>query len=420
VVELAVLTRAPRAELEAIIAPSSRAKLVRGDLCGDKAACDAVRAFAQSPAKLDLRIESASDLGVPKGEALAYVAKTLSREQRDAIPSLTSALVVTAHGAPLPSHLPARAGFAVTAAIASRLNALVYDEALRRIESHGELASHAITSPLDAPVFREDRIVIQLYEQDDGTARLLTLGMRRFGAPDVEIEGATMNAGTPLGRALNAVAERLVAGASEGPLLLGGSERTQVGFATSPHHEGDPDNTFLRVIARGGATAQAYDDLVAALYGKPDDALAIAAADDRALAAVAERARGAFPGAVERWTRWNEADRPDVAPKVAPKVETEKRAVLMVKLPFAFGDAGGDAGVEGMWIEVTRVTDSEIIGTLANRPVYVASVKSGDTVHGKRAELLDYLLTPGQRDGREGERKAEGGESMRLLGGRTR
>src|SRR5437867_553231 len=45
VCELAVLTSAPRAELEGLVAPANRAKLVNRDkLCGEQATCAAVRA----------------------------------------------------------------------------------------------------------------------------------------------------------------------------------------------------------------------------------------------------------------------------------------------------------------------------------------------------------------------------------------
>src|SRR5262249_6422430 len=156
---------------------------------------------------------------------LAYVAKDLAPAEREAIPGLAWAVVVTAHGPALPDQIPARAAFGATASLAEKLHGVVYDEVLRRIESPHAFAAHAITSPLGAGgELREDRIVIQLYQQDDGTARVLTLGMRRFGAADLEIEGASMNAGAALGRALNALAPRLANGERDAPLLLGGSE----------------------------------------------------------------------------------------------------------------------------------------------------------------------------------------------------
>src|SRR5262249_60645592 len=70
------------------------------------------------------------------------------------------------------------------------------------------------------PAFRADRVVIQLYQQDDGSARLISLGMQRFGAPDLEIRGAQMGAGKSLGNVMNAVALRLTTGATEAPIAI--------------------------------------------------------------------------------------------------------------------------------------------------------------------------------------------------------
>ena len=394
VAELAVLTSAPRSEIAKMIAPAFRAQLIESKRCGDKATCDAVRAFASDGARLAITVEKASEWGVPTGEALSYVASNMGAADREAIPKLASAIVISAHGTALPDQLPARAAFAITAAIAERLHAVVYDDVLRRIETSDAFAAHAITSPLGAPgAFRQDRIVVQLYRQDDGTARLLTLGMRRFGAADVEIEGAPDASGSSLARALGTIAEKLAAGAQNAPIRVGATDESEVGFTASPHHEGDPDNTFLRVTTRGGVTAKGYADLARAIEGRADEAIDDRA-DEASLAAVAARARIAFPGVVETWRHEDARARP----------------TLMVKLPFAIG---ADGGVEAMWIDVSDVSDEAIDGALANTPVYATELHAGSHVRGKRSDLLDYALT--WPDG-----KTEGGESMRILEARAR
>src|SRR5205814_5004064 len=71
------------------------------------------------------------------------------------------------------------------ASLAAATRGFVYDEVLHRIETARAFAEHGVWD-----VWRADRIAIVSDPQSGGTARLVTLGMRRFGAPDVEIEGA--------------------------------------------------------------------------------------------------------------------------------------------------------------------------------------------------------------------------------------
>jgi hypothetical protein len=121
VAQFAVLTRAPRGAIAQMIAPAARGRLLAEKACGDKGACDAVRAFASDASSLEITVEKASEWGVPAGEALTYVARGMTAAERDGIPALPWAIVVSAHGTALPNQLPARAAFAITAGIADRL-----------------------------------------------------------------------------------------------------------------------------------------------------------------------------------------------------------------------------------------------------------------------------------------------------------
>jgi uncharacterized protein YegJ (DUF2314 family) len=270
----------------------------------------------------------------------------------------------------------------------------VYDETEHRIEDAATFASHAITEALGESVWRDDRIAVQLYEQPDGTARLLTLGMRRFGAPDLEIEGAPMNAGRPLGALLDLVAAKLVDGVNTAPLALEGHATPDVDLVSAPHHEGDPEGLVLRVVPVGGD----YDALVARVLGKVDS---VTQSDDSpALAAIATRARAALPGAIDRWSRARDAG-----------------ATLLVKLPFGVTAPDGtvhDGGaLEWMWVNVTHVDADAgaVSGTLANTPVYVAQLRDGSRVTGRQGDVADYVLDVGGN----GRGAKEGGESIRAL-----
>ncbi len=392
IAELGVVTDRPRPELDALIAPRSLGALIDARHCGPVATCDAVRAFVATPGRMEVSLSTTTDWGMPAESTLTLIAKGLTPKERAGLAKMPTVVVIRATGKPSPEHLVARAAFALTAAIAERLRGFVYDETVRRIETADEFSRHAITAPLGDAAFRDDRILIQSYEQDDGTTRMISLGMRRFGAPDLEVRGAQAGAGRALGGIMNAVAARLAAGADEAPLTLALDDPKAKGKSASvdlvvpPMQQGDPDNTVVRVVPEGGASAAGYDKLVAAFFGAAEQLVELA--DDAELTAATARARAAFAGMVARW-----------------KKTPEPRPKLLVKLPFAIG---GDAGTEWMWVEVASVQDASITGALANSPAYVTDLHAGAVVTGKTRDLYDAMLA--LPDG-----GIEGGETSRIL-----
>jgi hypothetical protein len=409
VAELGVLTDRTKEELARLTTPAALGGLLEARFCGPATACEAVRAFLET-GQVHLSVVPADEWGLPPEATLVHVAKGLSPQERASVHKKTRIVVVRASARPSVEQLAARAAFALTAAIAVRLRAFVYDETVRRIETAEQFAAHAITEKLGDPTFRGDRIVIQLYQQDDATARLISLGMRRFGAPDLEIRGAQMGAGKSLGNVMNAVALRLASGLTEVPLTVTLDDVSratghapaelhtgtappipqEIDLVVPPPQQGDPDNTVVRLVPAGGDTARGYDDLAIALFGSAERLLDVPS--DPALDLARERAAHAFPGAVARW----KAMRP--------------RATLLVKLPFAVpGDAGPSAGgVESMWVEVKSIEGATIAGVLANSPALIPDLGQGSPVRGQRKELEDWIL-------KLPDAGTEGGETIKIL-----
>jgi len=398
VAELGILTDRPRAELEAVVVPAALVALLDARHCGAAQTCDAVRAFVTAPDRVEVSITTATEWGLPPESTLPLVAKGLTPKERAGLAKLPSVVVVHVKGGQPPepeAHLVARTAFALTAAIAEKLRGFVYDETVRRIETADAFGRHAITTALGEPAFRDDRILIQSYVQEDGTTRLISLGMRRFGAPDLEVRGAQPGAGRSLGAIVNAVAARLAAGADEAPLTLAlddpkaRGKTASVDLVVPPLQQGDPDNTIVRIVPTGGANAAGYDQLVTAFFGAAEQL--VERADDADLTAATARARRGFPAMAARW-----------------KQSPEPRPKLLVKLPFPMP---GDAGVEWMWVEVKSVQNTTITGTLANSPAYATDLHAGAVVKGNAKELYDAMLV--LPDG-----GTEGGETSKLLEGR--
>jgi uncharacterized protein YegJ (DUF2314 family) len=411
-----VLTDKPRADLDRYTDANEVAKLLAPKHCGE--ACPLVRDYLRDETKSTLEIVSAGDWVLPPPDTLPYATRALTEAERETVYKRPWIVAVRIRGPATRDQLPARTGFAAAAAIAEDLGALVYDEEVRRIETARDFAARAIVAPPGAPAFRTDHVAVQLYTQDDGTARLLTLGMRRFGAPDLELRGASMHAGRRLALVVNALCAKLARGESDLPMTVTASDVASVrapgdrgGAPASPkpavvdlvtpdppHTAGDPDNEIVSVIPAGGRSKAAFDAMVEGLFGKMD-VVVVDEAKDPALIEIAKSARAKLPAALARW-----------------KKEESAGTMLMVKLPFAYeAPEGSDAGraFEWMWVQVTGFDDASISGKLANAPAYVAELSMGSSVRGRRSEVADLLF-------RHPDGGIEGGESIHVLEARAK
>jgi uncharacterized protein YegJ (DUF2314 family) len=391
VASFAVLTRLDAARAKRLGADLIARSLTPAE-CGDSAACGAVADALRDSSRFAIDVRDTATWGLPKGEGLAAITRKLTPEEGRSIPELRTVVIVTARAPAGADAIAARTGYAAAATLARTLGAgaLVYDEVVHRIERPTAFAAHAITAPLGTPAFREEHIVVELYEEEDGTARLLTLGMRRFGAPDVEIEGAPMRDGRPLAHLVNELASKLAAGGwAEAPIDVEPS--MPVDLVPAPHHEGDPDNVVLRaapVAENGASLTQVYDAIAASLTDS-----VVTPKDRTLLEAIAARVQGQWPQVIARWS--------------SEKGETGQGAKLTVKLPFHATTPNGGV-TEWMWVEVERADDAHVEGTLANTPSVAKTLALGAPVHAARSDVADYLLT--HPDG-----GTEGGESARAL-----
>ncbi|HUG10902.1 MAG TPA: DUF2314 domain-containing protein [Opitutaceae bacterium] len=92
----------------------------------------------------------------------------------------------------------------------------------------------------------------------------------------------------------------------------------------------------------------------------------------------------------------------------AKRDEVRDRFTGLLKVYFT--DVGDEDAREHMWVAVTEHRPDETIGTLLSEPIWLESVKGGDTVRFPDMRITDWLFV---QDGR-----AQGAFTIRLL--RTR
>lgn len=403
--ELAVLTDKPEEEVTAFATVDTIAKRLDTRHCG--AVCDVAKR-AMSDAHFELDVMKSDDYILPPREAWDAIAPGLTKDERDHAAKMPTALVIKAKSAPTIDQLAARACISAAAAAAEALSGFVYDEAVRRIETPAEVAEHAIKVPTGQNVFSPRQIAIQIVRQEDGSSRLMTLGMSKLGSPDFIARGATMGASGALANVLNAVCAKQAAGPTPLPVpitiddLARAAGRKPSELVADPSAskpialhaidaeriEGDPDNDILELVPQGGDTPEAWSAAVASLTGESPDIML--AANDAELQRIAASARRELPGAIKRFEA--------------------KEGALYVKGPFPIP---GKDGKEWMWIEVTSCDKTGCTGLLSNDPGYATNLAQGKPAKITRDETADWVLR--LKDG-----GSVGGASIRVLSQRSK
>jgi len=236
--------------------------------------------------------------------------------------------------------------------------------------------------------------VIHFY-RDGQTYRAVTLGMGKFGEPDLVIEDMLASDARSLGNVINIVAQALVEGAHtdasgqlvlrlqqsrhsgvnqwEGENLKANARRTAtVRLVQGVKQEGDADNRLVRIAfdrQDGPDEHSRQSALSAALFGSEDRVSQIR--HDAKLLAARDAARAKLPALRDTFNRG-----------LAPG------EYIDVKAPFAT-DGGGR---EWMWVEVRAWHGDRIEGTLQNEPDDVKRLRVGQDVVVSQAELFDYLF----------------------------
>ena len=389
IVELGVLTDQSESELAPLLDRAALAAIVRPAHCGDEGACAAVRAALEDDHTTTLQVVPASNWNLATVDIDAS-ATGLSEAARTSIRRRARVVVVHVATATSSRQLAIRAGLAAAAAISEAIDGLVYDQLLGRIEAPRDFAAHAVTSPLGGSAFRKDRIELLYEPKATGTVRILTAGLSRWGAPDVEAAAAPTAASGRIADLVLGVAEALANGATAGPVALSRDDLARVRGApyaadlevpagtpttidlVSVHPEGgDPNDFMARVDPPGGTGPVGYLDLAERLFGPLS-----ASADEAALRANRERAQHALPAALERWSASRGAG-----------------STLLVRLPF---DIAGDGGVESMWVDVTRYDPRNVTGRLADDPLGATQFNRGDEITRPRAEVEDLEVRAGR------------------------
>lgn len=248
-------------------------------------------------------------------------------------------------------------------------------------------------------------VVIHAYPEDD-SVRAVTLGMKKFGLPDVVVNGHSWSVNESMGRLIILVCQALVEGAEikkagEFDLRLSmikhntvrnsitefvsdsAAQAALISIYEGVPDEGDPENRLMQIGFEGyeGPDIQAKQfALLSKLFGATDKVLM--AKNGKELEEASKRARKQLPKLFDAFN-----------------AGLEPGEYIMLKSPFKTED-GGD---EFMWIEVTTWEGDQIKGVLKSEPYNVRDLHAGQVVKVSQETVYDYLrvFADGRMEGNE-------------------
>lgn len=331
---------------------------------------------------------------VPDLKHLSYFGEGLDKEQANLIQRSDTAVIIDIA---YPKKKPFKKLHAATRALyefSVSKNGLIWDSDTRvlytpeawkkkRLDSWGSKAIPSVA----------DHIVIHAYKSDGGT-RAISLGMAKFGLPDIVVSRFSWSLNNQMGSLINLVAQSIVEGAApikEGSLLIdinklqesnykkdliaslaeNATLKVELPFGVGRWEEGDPDNYIIELLfnkSKGSSLSERQESLLSDLFGLEDNVVYIQ--HNELILAASKRARKKLDGL-----------RQDFNEGLAPA------EFILLKAPFAM--PGG--GSEWMWVEVSSWTKAKIKGMLKNEPRNIPDLQAGSDVVIKPEQVFDYM-----------------------------
>jgi uncharacterized protein YegJ (DUF2314 family) len=360
-------------------------------------------AAAQLVATLDDTIQKSYP--PPDLKMIQYFGRGLSTAQAEELQLAQLALVLEFRVPVSPTYTGLRAADRLLLQVAEQTGGFIWDEETREIFTAPEWRKRRVEGWKGDIPNAARHTVIHAY-QGDKLLREITLGMAKFGLPDLVVNDVAHSQNNQAGNLINILAQALVEGAAVGkngavtlelkairnaqlPSLADNAKAVaQLSLYKGKAEDGDPHNRLMEVgfDAYPGPDRYARQTaLFASLFGFTDTMQMVKHTD--AILAASNAAKAKLPALRQRF---NAGLRPG--------------EYILVKAPFAIPDGGR----EWMWVEVTQWGEKEIVGLLNSEPAQIPTLHSGQVVKVKVGEVFDYLLY----DGKGGE---EGNESGKLM-----
>jgi uncharacterized protein YegJ (DUF2314 family) len=284
--------------------------------------------------------------------------------------------------------------------IAHEQDAIIWDDAARVCYTADEWKMKRIETWTDSIPNLGYHFVIHFYREDK-FCRAITLGMSKFGLPDLVLNNISCYQDQSTTSLINLTCQTFAekGNLKDGAIALNidsvqcsslreslleslkpsATKGALVPLKVAKHEDGDPYNRLVEI--RYPREVQVYQDrLLSSLFGAKDSL--IATKHDEELLAASQRAKERLPQLQKVF-----------------QVGLKPGESILVKAPFQTISGGN----EWMWVEVVGWNGNQIEGILQNDPYEVPSLKSGARVMVKQEDLFDFIhtLPDGSKEGNE-------------------
>jgi uncharacterized protein YegJ (DUF2314 family) len=346
----------------------------------------------------------------PSLSSLQYFGRGLTRQQADELQTTESVFLLNFSYTNDRVWDGMRSALELTEMLARSTGGLIWDEATREVFTPEVWHQKRIAEWAEDVPEVAKHTVIHAYKKDD-FVRAITLGMSKFGLPDVVIENFSWSLNRNMGHIANMFAQTIAEGAvltkpGEFDLDFRSIKNAQVrepqvstlkpnatGIALlsvkkGTWEDGDPMNRLIELTFNRGLGPDDHakqQQIVAEAFGWEDSA-ALVKQDDE-LEQASRRARKKLSALRAEFVRG-----------LAPG------EFIQVKAPFRTPDDSQ----EWMWVEISSWSGDKIIGLLKNEPLNIPNLHGGQIVEVSESKVYDYLR-------RHADGTTDGNETGRLI-----
>ncbi len=361
---------------------------------------------------VQLETEVAEMYAPPETESLQYSGFGFSEEEAEELQKTEHAIRIWFRHPGAEALEGLKSADKLLVKLSEKFGGFLWDEITRQVFTREAWIETRIGTWSDGLPDCVDHVAMHAYRNGDHI-RAITLGMEKFGLPDVLMSEIPDNANTGRGNLINTVCQLLIEGSvianpDSFPIDLrsirhkgfrevqlegvvgDGTGKGTVALKIGPWDPGDPSNDLIEIYpfdSGGSDFFAAQHTMVSEIFGFKDEVQFIDH-DNSELQAASDRAREKLPALRKKFN--------------------EGLGVgenLLIKVPFASED-GSD---EWMWVGVQKwADDGTIRGLLQSSPHFVPELSAGQEVEVQEKDIFDYILN--FEDGTQ-----EGGETSEVI-----